>query len=157
MNAYVRICIFAVLFGISQVSTASSSEQAASELVQRRQLGSNLATLGIAAAQKTQTFAMMASRLGQAETQRLVSQELEAYANQYQGQWNANLAKIYARHFTAEELTSLATQGKTSPFIGKLIEKQRVVGSEMQQLSTPLLTDYVGAALNSAFAKFSKK
>lgn len=157
MNVHARICIFAVVFGISQVSMASSSEQAASEFVQRQHLGGNLKMLAIATAQKTQTFAMMAARLGQAEAQLMVSKELDAYAFQYQGLWNANLAKIYARHFTAEELASLLTQGKTSPFVGKLVEQQRIIGSEMQQLSTPLLTDYVSAAMNSAFAKFSKK
>lgn len=157
MNSHARIFIFAVLFGISQVSMAASSEQAATEFVQRQHLGDNLKMLGIATAQKTQTFAMMASRLGQAEAQLLVSKELYAYAEQYQAQWNANLAKIYARHFTAEELASLVTQGKTSPFVGKLVGKQRIIGSEMQQLSTSLLTDYVSAAMNSAFAKFSKK
>jgi len=157
MNAHARIFVFAVLFSIAQVSMASSREQTAAEFVQRQQLGNNLKMLGIATAQKTQTFAMMASRLGQTEAQHMVSKELDAYADQYQGLWNANLAKIYARHFTAEELASLVTQGRTSPFIGKLMEKQRIIGYEMQQLSTPLLTDYVSAAMNSAFAKFSKK
>ncbi|MYM37742.1 hypothetical protein [Duganella qianjiadongensis] len=157
MNAHARTWIFAVLLGISQVSMASSSEQAAVELVQRQHLGNNLKMLGLATAQKTQTFAMMGSRLGQAEAQVLVSKELDAYLGQYQGPWNANLAKIYARHFTAEELTSLVNQGNASPFIAKLMEKQSIIGREMQQLSTPILTDYVSAAMNSAFAKFSKK
>ena len=66
-------------------------------------------------------------------------------------------AAIYARHFTAEELASLASEGRHSRHIDKLNAKQQVIGVQMQQLSTPVLIAYVSAALNSAFSKFSEK
>jgi hypothetical protein len=157
MQSHIRILIFSLLLGLAPLTVATPAESAAAEFIQRQHLGRNLKTLASSAAPRTQTFAMMASKLGQAETQLLVSKELDACADQFQGQWNSNLAKIYARHFTPEELTSLTSEGRNSPYVNKLAAKQGVIGAEMQQLSTPILTAYLGAAMNGAFAKFSKR
>ncbi|MYN43532.1 hypothetical protein GTP23_00440 [Pseudoduganella sp. FT93W] len=157
MKSYLRLAVFTALLGLAPVAMAISTESAATELIQRQHVGRNLKTLATAVAQRTQTFAMMASKLGMPATQSLVAKELDAYAGKFQDQWNANLATIYARHFSAEELVSLTAQGSNSPYAPKLAAKQNVIGAEMQQLSTPILTAYVSAAMNSAFAKFSNR
>ncbi|MEO5933987.1 MAG: hypothetical protein ABIQ08_10600 [Duganella sp.] len=130
---------------------------AASEFVHRQGLGRNLRTLAQAAVNKTNTFAMLASKLGTSEAQLLVSKELDAYALQFESQWNANLAEIYARHLSAEELASLASEGRKSRYIDKLNAKRDVIGTEMQRLSQPILIAYVSAALGSASSKSARK
>lgn len=156
MHSHKRRSAFMLLLVLSPLTMANLTDLAA-DFIQRQHVGRNLKTLAVSVALRTQTFAVMASKLGTSEAQRLVSQELDAHAGQFQGQWNANLAKIYAQHFTPQELTSLASEGKNSRFFNKLIAKQEVVGTEMEQLSKPILTKYVTATMTSAFDKFSSR
>jgi hypothetical protein len=130
---------------------------AAMEFVRRQHLGSNLKVLAFATAQRTQTFAMLASKIGMSEARGLVSNELDNHAHQFQGKWNENLAKAYAQNFTPEELASLASEGRNSKYIRKLSEKQVAVGESMQRMSTPILTAYVTAAMTSAMTVSWKK
>lgn len=147
--------ILATLFALTPLAMANPADAAAAEFVQRQRLGSNLKTLALVAARRTQTFAMIASRLGMTEAQLLVSKELDANAGKFQGQWDANLTRIYARHFTPAELASLASEGRSSPFANKLAAKQEVIGAEMQQQSTPIVASYVSSAMTGAFARMS--
>lgn len=146
----------ASLLGAAPPALADSSQEAATEFVQRLHLGSNLKSLALATAQRTQTFAMLVSKLGAVQANELVSSELDAHAHQYESQWNANLAQAYASHFGAEELRSLAAEGRSSRYAAKLAENQAAIGAEMQRLSTPILTAYVSAAMNSAFSRSAK-
>ncbi|MYM37430.1 hypothetical protein GTP38_24180 [Duganella sp. FT94W] len=150
------IVLFSLLLGQAPFAMAGPTESAATEFVNSRQLGRNMKTLAFVAAMRTHTFAMMLSKLSVTQAQSLLSQELDAYAHQFQGQWNANLAQVYARHFTVEELRSLASEGRNSRFIGKLASQQGSIGAEMQSLSAPILISYVSAALNSAIDKLPR-
>lgn len=156
MHSHKRRSTFMLLLVLSPLTMANPTDSAAA-FIQRQHVGRNLKTLAVSVALRTQTFAVMASKLGAPEAQRLVSQELDAHAGQFQGQWNASLAKIYAQHFTPQELASLASEGKNSRFFDKLIAKQEVVGTEMEQLSKPILTKYVTASMTGAFDKFSSR
>jgi hypothetical protein len=148
---------FFLLFGLAPVAKSGPAETAATEFVQQRQLGRNLKTLAGAVAANTQTYAMLVSKIGAGGAQALVGQELDAYIGQYQGKWDSNLAQIYARHFTPEELRSLASEGRNSRFLNKLVSKQEAIGAEMESQSKPILSSYVSAALNSAFQKAPQK
>lgn len=156
MHSHKRRSAFMLLLVLSPLTMANPTDSEA-DFIQRQHVGRNLKTLAVSVALRTQTFAVMASKLGAPEAQRLVSQELDAHAGQFQGQWNANLAKIYAEHLTPQELASLASEGKNSRFFDKLIAKQEVVGTEMEQLSKPISTKYVTAAMTGAFDKFSSR
>lgn len=147
----------ACLFGPMAPALADSPQEAATGFVQQRHLGSNLKTLALAVAQRTQTFAMLASELGTEEAKSLVSDELDAQAHQYAPQWNANLAQVYAHHFSAEELRSLTVDGRNSRYAAKLEEKQNAIGADMQRLSTPILTAYVSAAMHTVFSRSGKR
>ncbi|MBV7535290.1 hypothetical protein KW842_05870 [Duganella sp. sic0402] len=148
---------FFLSFGFVPVAKSGPAETAAAEFVQQRQLGRNLKTLAGTVAVNTQTYAILVSKLGAGSAQALVSKELDAYIGQYLGKWDGNLAQIYARHFTAEELRSLASEGRNSRFMNKLASKQEVIGAEMEGQSKPILSSYVSAALNSAFQKAPQK
>lgn len=158
MQALLRISIFLIVVsGLSPAAIAQPAKAAATEFVLRQNVGSNLKTLGLATARKTQTFAILVSGMGMLGAERLVSKELDYHAPQFQGQWNDNLAKAYAQSFTSEELKSLASEGRNSRYFGKLSEKQAVVGDSMQRMSATVLTAYVSAALYSAFSKMPAK
>ena len=126
-------------------------------LVQRQHLGSNLKTIALAAAQKTETFAMLASKVGAPKAKTLVSKELDSQARKFEGKWNRNLADIYAQHFTSEELASLAAQGPKSKYADKMAGKQPEIGGEMRRRSTPILISYVAAAMDGALSRASKQ
>ncbi|UGQ47445.1 hypothetical protein [Massilia endophytica] len=149
--------VLIILFNVASTAKADATQPSAVDFVQRHDLGSNMETLGLAVAQRTQTFALMASKLGQSEAKVLVSREMDIQAARFQPQWNANLAKVYSRHFSPEELASLASEGRSSRYLAKLGSKQAEIGAEVQQVSAPILTEYVSASLNEAFAKFSRK
>lgn len=152
------LTIFASILAPSAIAEpADRATTAATEFVRNQHLGRNLKELAFATAQRTQTFAILASKVGTSEASNLVSNELDAHAHQFQGQWNENLAKAYAQIFTPEELASLASEGRNSKYIRKLSEKQGAVGENMQRMSTPILTAYVTAAMTSAFAKISSE
>lgn len=151
--AMLMIC----MSGLVPSAATEPANTAAREFVRRQHLGSNLKTLALATAQGTQTFAMLASKIGMVEARRLVSDELDNHAHRFAGQWNENLAKAYAQNFTSEELMSLASEGRGSRYIRKLSEKQDAVGESMQRMSKSILTDYVTAAMTSASYKITSK
>jgi hypothetical protein len=128
----------------------------AHDMVMHQHLGSNLKTLAFATAQKTHTFATLASKIGISAATSLVSRELDVQAQKFQIQWDDNLAQAYARHFTAEELASLAAQGRDSKYFRKLAEKQAAIGADMQRMSTPILMTYVTDVLTAALSRMSK-
>jgi len=138
-------------------AVAQPAHAAASEFVQRQHLGGNLKTMAFATAQRTQTFAMLVSKMGVSEAGRLVSSELDKHAHQFQEQWDDNLAKAYAENLTRDELVSLASEGRHSRYVGKLSEKQRAVGESMQRMSMPILTRYVTKVMTSAFSTISTR
>lgn len=157
MHSHIRIFIFALLLGLAPLTMATPTESAAVELIRLQHVGRNLKMLAALVAPRTQTFAMMAAKLGRSETELLISKELDAFADQFQGQWDSNLAKIYARHFTLEELVSLTSGGRNSPYFNKIAAKEEAMSVEMRQLSKPILVEYVSAAMYSAFVKFSRR
>jgi hypothetical protein len=91
--------------------------------------------------------------MGIAAARKLVSNELDSHAHQFEGQWNENLAKAYAQSFTPEELASLTSEGRHSRYLRKFSEKQDAIGENMQHMSAPILKAYVTAAMISAFEK----
>jgi len=147
----------AFLSTAAPLALARPAQTPAMDLVQRQHLGSNLKTIALATAQKTETYAVLASGVGAAKAKTLVSKELNSHAREFEGQWNKNLAGIYAHHFTPEELTSLAKEGGKSKYARKMVEKQGEIGGEMRRQSTPILISYVTAAMKSALAKASAK
>lgn len=82
-----------------------------------------------------------------------MQREIDALLPRYQPAWNKNLAAVYARHFSVEELQSLATDGRRSKFAGKVAERQSAIGNDLRETSEPVLTALVKEALVSAVAK----
>ena len=147
----------ACLSTLPPMALAAPAQKEAMTLVQRQHLGSNLKTIALAAAQKTETFAMLASKVGAPKAKTLVSKELDSQARKFEGKWNQNLADIYAQHFTSEELASLAAQGPKSKYADKMAGKQPEIGGEMRRRSTPILISYVAAAMDGALSRASKQ
>ncbi|MEN5059587.1 hypothetical protein [Luteimonas sp. TWI1416] len=122
-------------------------------LVQRFKMGAGLESIANQAAGATTAFATLAQRHGTAQAKRLVAGEMSKLAPAYQARWDRNLATIYAKHFTADELRSLATQGTRSPHAAKFRSTQATIAGEMRQVSSPLLRQLVTEALRNALAR----
>jgi len=86
-----------------------------------------------------------------------LSSELDSLTYQVEPQWDANLAKAYAKYFSSEELASLATEEGNSRYSAKLLAQQNVVGQEMQSLSRQILITYLSHALSNVFSSLARK
>ncbi|MFZ6798945.1 hypothetical protein [Undibacterium sp. Di24W] len=121
--------------------------------VTRQGLGNNLSSIGTATAFRTVTYATIAKELGEVKARELIKIEIDRLLPVYQKRWNRNLALSYSEFLTPEELTSVATEGKSSKYFSKFQSKQAEVGTSMQAKSTSVLTEFVSEVLKSAQAK----
>ena len=131
-------------------SAAVPSDDPALALVQRFNMGAGLESLANQVAHATTTFAVIVQKHGPSEAEKLVKTEISKATPSYQSRWNQNLALIYAKHFSPEELRSLATLGTGSPYADKFKSTHATVGAEMRSASSQLLQQLVTEALASA-------
>ncbi|VVN20542.1 hypothetical protein PS862_04589 [Pseudomonas fluorescens] len=116
-------------------------------------MGSNLRALALLAAQRTVTYAMIASKLGSSGASSAITEQINALLPQYQPDWDENLAQAYGKSFSAKELSSLAAEGRASKYMGKVKAQQSAIGGEMQANSKPILIALVTEALKATLAK----
>lgn len=154
---FVTTIAFATFFaGCSSAASATptsataSSDDPALALVQRFDMGAGLESLANQVARKTTTFGVIAKKHGASEAINLVKAEISKALPTYQGRWNQNLALIYSKHFSAEELQSLGTLGKSSPYAGEFQSTHAAVGAEMRASSSQILKELVTEALTAA-------
>lgn len=133
-----------------QAAVPTASGDPAVALVQRFKLGAGFESLANQAAGATTTFATLAQKHGVAGARQRVRSEISKAIPSYQRRWDQNLASIYSRHFTAEELGSLAAQGTRSPYAEKFRSTQAAIAGEMRDASSPLLQELVTGALSNA-------
>lgn len=136
------------------LATASTGEQSSADpamaLVKRLDIARNLESLAVQVAHSTTTYGVLVQEHGKREADLLIKREIAKALPPYQQRWEANLAGIYSRHFSAAELASLAAEGRRSPYANKLEASKAQIGAEMRKASTPLLKDLVTEALKNA-------
>lgn len=137
----------------TSASTPMPADDPALLLVQHFHMGKGLESLANQAAHGTTTFAVIVQHHGVTEAERLLEAEIARAAPKYQNRWDQNLAAVYARHLSAEELRSLATLGASSPYAGKFQATHGAVAAEMRSASSNLLLQLVSEALASAMRK----
>ena len=154
----IRIVISAILAFSLSISPALAGEtnDAALSMVKILGLGNNLGQMGLRVAVTTQTFRIIAQKLGNEKAMALVKEDLENVLPKYQDKWNNNLAQSYAEYFDAVELRSITAEKQSSKYFGKFKSKQSDVGKSMQEKSSPVLTEYVSEATNKSFTKTLK-
>lgn len=143
-----------VLVALSNtVSAETPSHKDARTFVAQAQIGNNLSTLALSTAKRTNTYAMIASKLGSADASSAMSNEINALLPQYQPKWDENLAAAYEKSFSQEELSSLVSEGRASKYAGKVKEQQTEIGRDMQSSSQPILIALVTEALKETLSK----
>lgn len=130
--------------------TAPAYLEVALDFVTRHGVGRNLPNIALAAATRTQTFATLTSTLGTDNARRVMRREIEALVPSFQTRWNENLAATYAKHFTTEELASLAAEGKHSKYTSTLAARRAEVGASMRATSEVIITELVTEAMKNA-------
>lgn len=123
------------------------------DYVLKENLGSSLSTFAKKVAKSTQTYAMIKSQLGTAETDKLVNQELDLIIKKYQSQWNTNLAIAYSEFLNSKEINSLYYNGQNSPYYKKRVKVHKDVGVSMRSKSSSLLTKVVSESMQRAFKR----
>jgi hypothetical protein len=153
-----RFVISAILVCGLSISPALASEtsDAAFSMVKTLGLGNNLGQMGLRVAETTQTFRIIAQKVGNEKAMVLVKENLENVLPKYQEKWNNNLAQSYAEYFDAVELRSITDEKQSSKYFGKFKSRQGDVGKRMQEKSSGLLTQYVTEAMNKSFTKAVK-
>lgn len=151
------VAVFCVLATLWLPAKAQDGAQdAALNFVIIHQVGSNLPQMAMAAASRTETFRILGSRLGLPEARKQVVSEIASVAPTYQTRWDKNLAEAYAKHFSAQELTSLTTERAQSQYVSKFASLQRAVGEDMRARSEPMLTEMVSEVLMTVFARIEE-
>lgn len=144
---------FTLLLALSNTASAETANEAARSFIAQSHAGDDLAAIALSAAKRTQTYGMLVAKLGDAEANTALSSEINALLPQYQPKWDQNLAAAYEKSFSPEELSSLASEGRTSKYAGKVIQRQSEIGKEMQSSSGPILISLVTEALEACLAK----
>lgn len=129
------------------------SQRDAKAFVNQTQIGRNLRGIALSVAKQTISFTTLAGKLGRADASVAVSKEIDALLPRYQSRWDENIAQAFEKTFTAEELSSLASEGRSSKYAEKVREQQDKIGMAMESSSKPILTEIVSEALNSALSK----
>jgi hypothetical protein len=142
--------IFILLFS---ENAFASPETDAVNFVEELHLGKNLYNMSNAVVRKSQTYQIITSKIGKIAAEKLVDKELRASINQYQSEWNKNLALSYLEYFTPSELNSLAQEKMKSKYFNKMKNKQKEVGVSMQKKSQDLLIKITSQALNKSLSQ----
>jgi len=152
----ISVALVISLAGCSNATSATPasavvpSDDPALTLVQRFNMGAGLESLANQVAHTTTTFGVIAQKHGPSGADQLIKAEISKALPTYQSRWNQNLALIYSKHFSAEELRSLAMLGTSSPYTDKFKSTHATVGAEMRDSSSQLLQQLVTEALTSA-------
>lgn len=152
MVVYSAFVFIASVIIASEGRAAPAYRDVALDFVTRHGVGRNLPNIAMAAATRTQTFATMVSTLGTDNARRVVRREIETLVPNFQKRWDENLAATYAKHFTLEELASLASEGKHSKYTSTLAARRAEVGASMRTTSEVIITELVTAAMKNAFS-----
>jgi hypothetical protein len=136
--------------GESPINQSLIFSDPALAMVERFNMGSNLERLAIQVAKSTHTYGVVVEKYGASNAQSVVAQEIQKLIPEYQPRWNKNLASAYSSHLSHDELRSLATDGKKSPYVSKLLTSQASTGEDMKNSSMPILTELVTKALSNA-------
>jgi hypothetical protein len=143
-----------VLWTLAHAGPApSAAPDPALVFVTNHQLGGKLSGIALAAATRTQTFTTLSARVGNDQAQTLVSRELARSLPKYQSRWDQQLAIAYAKHFSSDELRSLALEGQASKHLGKLAERQNAVGTDMRAAAQQVLVELVSEVLSRSSAQ----
>ncbi|MFM9384493.1 hypothetical protein [Pseudomonas sp. UV AK001] len=149
-NAHALMLLCALSNG---VFAETPSQRDAKAFVNQAQIGRNLRGIALSVAKQTVSFTTLAGKLGRADASVAVSKEIDALLPRYQSRWDENIAQALEKTFTAEELSSLASEGRSSQYAEKVREQQDKIGMAMESSSKPILTEIVSEALNSALSK----
>ncbi|NWA23992.1 hypothetical protein HX870_17740 [Pseudomonas gingeri] len=142
-----------LLLALSNTASAETAHEAARSFIVQSHAGDDLAAIALSAAKRTQTYGTLVAKLGAVEANTAVSNEINVLLPQYQPKWDQNLAAAYEKSFSAEELSSLASEGRTSKYAGKVIQRQSEIGKAMQSSSGPILISLVTEALEACISK----
>ena len=133
-----------------QPAADASHDNPAAALVKRFNMGAGLESMANQVARTITTFGLIAKEHGTSEAVQVVKGEIPKSLPAYQSRWDNNLASIHSKHFSADELRSLAVQGTSSPCIAKFRSTQETVATEIRADSSPLLQQLVTKAPGNA-------
>lgn len=153
-----RILITALVLSMMAITSnavraETASHRDAAAFVEHAKIGQNLSAIAFSAARKTVTFTALASKVGDAAAVKAVSDEIGARLPLYQPKWDECIAQAYANTFTEEQLSSLASEGRSSKYAPDVVSRQGVIGKQMEMTAKPILVDLVSQALSAAMSK----
>ena len=131
---------------------AKASDSPALRLVRERRMGQNLGTLAWDIARASNSLGVVAEKYGADKATAVMAVEIQKLVPKYIERWEENMADAYAHQLTADELTSIAKEGRQSPHFQKLMAAQSAVGQEMRTSGRPIVEELVTKAFSNAIA-----
>jgi hypothetical protein len=136
------------------VLAETSNHETALAFLQRAKVGQNLSAIALAAARQTVSFSVIASKLGNDNATKALSEEIIMLLPGYQVRWDDCIAQAYENTFTGEELSSLASEGRESKYAPKVVAQQRLIAQQLESTAKPVLIDLVTRALSATMSKY---
>jgi len=146
---YAATAMVVVAAASSAVHADTSLHRDAARFVEQQKIGKNLPVIALSVAMRTVTFAVIASKLGNAQAIQAVSDQINALLPRYQPEWDERIAQAYEKSFTAQELSSLASEGLSSKYASTVLIRQSLIGQRMESAAKPILNALVAEALNA--------
>jgi hypothetical protein len=134
------------IIGMS-ASNDYTSETAASELINKFNLGSNLKSIAIQATIMTVTYQILVKKHGEIGALKNLLKEMNKVLPEYQPAWNKNLINIYAKHFTVEDLLYFLKEGRSFHSTSKFKDKIDLIANDMKKESSEILKNFIEKVL----------
>lgn len=156
--AFKSALIVTATFAIASCETTPAqpndgATQAALDFVINQNAAGSFLALAKAAARRTQTFALLAAKLGSARASTLVDEQLAALMPEYQLTWYRRMASVYAVYFSEDELKSLAKEGAQSRYAEKWDSQREQISADVRANSQSILSQLLAKALEIAVIK----
>jgi hypothetical protein len=131
----------------------AATEASCMEMVKGVKLGATFGEMLFQSGTSTQTYVMLANKVGSEKAEAMFRQEMVPVVARYQEEWNRNLARAWAKQLTDAECQSLGKLGGKSPHRQRFESTSQAAGEAMNTTSAPLLRRAASEVLYAAFAR----
>jgi hypothetical protein len=142
----------AISQGVQDTQGAETPEQIALNFIRGTGANRNFEQLVRLTAVSTQTYAMLALN-HPVKFPVVFKQETLRSTAKYREEWDRNFAAAHLEFMTPEELSSILSHRKESPYYKGYTEKINLIGRSMQAKSTDILGKATAEALAATFER----
>lgn len=117
------------------------------KFIEKMGLGSNLISLALTAGKSTQTFNLLAMKMGLSRANDLFIESMENVLSTYQREWDKKMALAYLNFFTLDELRCVSDGMSNSQAVNKFNAMRIDIGNNIQCSAKNILSALIAEIL----------